>query len=139
MYADPAVFGLFFDKVDPFGAASAARPVGWRDGMITMMGAFGVDSAEELRAAWAALNRARARSDFPADRLAEMERLFYGFPTHILPDGTEVPFTAETYTRISEDTRRWRDPVRGMRAKVRAVEQFRTMFRRVVDLERQRD
>ncbi|MCE2652829.1 MAG: ABC transporter substrate-binding protein [bacterium] len=136
MYADPAVFGRFFDKVDPFNAASSARPVGWRDGMITMMGAFGVDSAEELRAAWAALNRARSRSDFPADRLAEMERLFYAFPSHIMLDETEVPFTPDTYAAISEDTRNWRDPEQGTRAKVRAVEEFRAMFRRVVELER---
>lgn len=131
----------FADQTNPFDLASDTTVKGWRTGLIIMMGAFGVDAGDELRAAWLALNRARANPSFPPDRLAEMERLFYSFPEHQVVEKdssiTRLPFSAENYKRISDDTNRWRDPVKGTRARIAATQFFRDTFQRVVDLERQ--
>ncbi|MFN0010581.1 MAG: ABC transporter substrate-binding protein [Phycisphaerales bacterium] len=130
----------FADKTNPFDLASDTPVRGWRTGLIVMMGAFGVDAGEELRGAWDALNKARTDSAFPPDRLAEMTRLFYSFPEHemVAKDGTttRVPFTAETYKAISDDTNRWRDPVKGTRARIAYTEYFRSTFRKVRELGR---
>lgn len=131
----------FADKTNPFDLASDTPVRGWRTGLIVMMGAFGVDAGEELRAAWRALNAARGNTSFPQDRLAEMERLFYSFPEHMI-DGKAagesprtLPFTAENYKAISDDTNRWRDSVKGTRARIAYTEYFRRVFTQVAAME----
>ncbi len=133
----------FADKTNPFDLASDTPVRGWRTGLIVMMGAFGVDAGEELRAAWKALNAARGNTAFPPERLAEMERLFYSFPDHVIEGkaattlARSVPFTAENYKAISDDTNRWRDPVKGTRARIAYTEYFRRTFKQVVAMERE--
>jgi len=87
------------DKVNPFELATKSKPAGWRDAIGLMIGAFSCDIAEEQRAAWGALNRARVDGAFSRDTLAEMESLFYAFPTTRTPDG-ELAFTPETFKSV---------------------------------------
>jgi ABC-type Fe3+ transport system substrate-binding protein len=85
MYEKYARF--FVDKSNPFEAASDVKSNGWRSSIPPMMAAFGIDTAPEVRAAWKALNEARSQSGFPAERLAEMEKLFYSMPMHTFREG----------------------------------------------------
>ncbi len=130
----------FADRTNPFTLASDTPIRGWRTGLIVVMGAFGIDAGDELRVAWAALNRARGNTAFPPAVLAEMESLFYSFPEHeiVNADGTRrsLPFTEANYKAIADDTNRWRDPVKGVRARIAYTEHFRAALARVADLER---
>lgn len=136
MYAKPYL-EHFADQTNPFEIASDTGTRGWRDGMIVMMGAFGIDTSDDLRAAWIALNQARGNEAFPPEKLAEMERLFYALPPHTLRDGRTLEFTEANYRAIADDTRRWRDPERGTRAKIQATQFFKTNYRKVVEIARQ--
>ena len=127
---------LFTDKVDPFALASAAKPIGWRDAMTVMMGSFGVDAASELRAAWTALNRARANPNFDQATLAEMERLFYSFPSHPMVDGSSKVLNAANHDAIKSDIKRWRDAKRTPKVRIAYTEYFRQTFAKVVALGR---
>lgn len=120
------------DKVDPFVLATDARPAGWRSAIGVMMGAFGIDSAHEQRRAWAALTRARSAPGFPPGTLAEMERLFYAWPTTEV-DGKELEFTAENFRAIRGV---WRDPSRQAALIARYTLFFRGAYDRVERLER---
>jgi hypothetical protein len=71
----------FMDQVDPFELASDISNPGWRTGVQMMMGAFGIDSAEECRAAWDAIARAETDPNFPRGQLEAMRELFFSFPT----------------------------------------------------------
>lgn len=121
------------DRVDPFEIASSATVQGWRDGMIVMFGCW-IDAGEDMRRAWRALNLARADPGRSASDLAEMERLFYAMPMHTLMDGREVEFGPATYRQISDDVNRWRDPVRGTRAKIAYTRFFKENWRKVADM-----
>lgn len=136
MYA--AYADYMADKTNPFDIASDTPRRGWRDGMIIMMGCFGIDTSFELRAAWAALVAARGNTTFPPERLAEMERLFYAMPEHELrdKDGStrRLLFSETNYKAISDDTARWRDPAKGPRARIAYTQFFRENYRRVVEL-----
>jgi iron(III) transport system substrate-binding protein len=136
MYAK--YLGAFADRTDPFAIASTAKVRGWRDGLIVMMGAFAIDTAPECRAAWSALNSARADANFPRATLDEMERLFYAMPEHTMLDGSKLPFNEANYKKISDDIKRWRDPERSALTRIAYTEFFRDMYRRVVDLASQR-
>ena len=127
---------LFADKVDPFTLASAAKPIGWRDAMTVLMGSFGVDAASELRAAWTALNMARANLDFDEGTLAEMDRLFYSFPDHPMADGTTKTISAANHDAIRADIKRWRDAKRTPEVRIAYTEYFRRTFAKVVELGR---
>ena len=70
----------FIDRVDPFEIVSDVENPGWRTGVQVMMGAFGVDLADECREAYAAIEDARRSDDFTARQVAELEDLFYAFP-----------------------------------------------------------
>ena len=96
-------FDKFADKVDPFAAASKAKPLGWRDSMIMLMGCFGVDAADELREAWRVLRERRADKSVDAATLAKMEELFYSFPPHVMRDGSTVAFGPATARSIVAD------------------------------------
>jgi len=87
------------DKVDPFELATQSKPAGWRDAIGLMMGCFACDIADEQRAAWAALIRARANPSFPRATLDEMETLFYSFPTTEAGEGS-LAFTPENFKAI---------------------------------------
>lgn len=140
MYAQPWA-AFLADRSNPFELASAAPVRGWRDGMIVMMGCFGIDAAEECREAYRVLSRARASvragdGRVSASELAEMERAFYAMPTHTLADGRELEFNAANYGAISADTDRWRDPSRGPEARIGYVRFFRGQYARVLELGR---
>lgn len=121
----------FIDKADPFAAASDVKSAGWRTAIGLMMGAFGIDTAEEQRAAWRALNAARADPAFPPETLARMEALFYAWPPITLPDGTTLAFNPENYRDIAAA---WRDPAVAARAKIEYTSFFRDSYREVVAL-----
>jgi len=73
-------FDVFIDQVDPFTLASDVKNPGWRTGVQVMMGCFGIDIAEDCRAAYKAFNFARASEDFTEADLRELELLYYAFP-----------------------------------------------------------
>jgi iron(III) transport system substrate-binding protein len=122
----------FIDRVDPFELVADVAPRGWRAAIGLMMGAFAIDIADEQRAAWAALNRARADTAFPRERLVEMERLFYAWPVTAVK-GQELEFTPENFKAVREA---WRDPREQGRLKVEYTRFFRGNYRRIVELSR---
>ncbi len=132
----PELFARFTDKTNLFEIASTVPTKGWRDGMIVMMGCFGIDSLEQLQKAWRALRAARADSAFPKDVLAKMEAAFYALPPHTMTDGTTLEFNEKNYAKIAADVTRWRDPVRGPTSRVEYTKFFRTKYREVVSLYR---
>lgn len=92
-------FDQFIDPVDPFEIVSDVQNPGWRTGVQVMMGAFGIDIANECRAAYRALHRARASDAFSKAELDELDALFYAFPETEI-DAQMVPFTEETYSTV---------------------------------------
>lgn len=131
---EPEFMRHYVDKSNPFELASPMMPRGWRDAIAPMMGAFGIDTAAEQRAAWRHLSKARELRGFPAETLAEMERLFYAMPVHRTQDGRDLEFNEENYRAISDDTSRWRDPVKSQRARIGYTGFFRENYRDVSDL-----
>ncbi len=119
------------DRVNPFEIASGVKPAGWRGSIGIMMGAFAIDVADEQRAAWRALTRARRGAGFDAARLAEMERLFYGFPEHRMPDGGVLAFSPENFKAISDS---WKDRAFRTRCEIAYAAFFRESYARVVEL-----
>lgn len=103
----------FVDRVNAFEIASTTPSRGWRSALRPMMGSFAIDIHHDQTRAWAAMNRARA-AGAPAETLAEMERLFFAWPTHTLrtkaQDGTyrdeSVEFNEANYRAIRSD---WRE------------------------------
>lgn len=73
-------FDHFIDPVDPFEIVSDVKNPGWRTGVQVMMGCFGIDIANECRAAYKALNDAKASGQFSDAEIAELDALFYAFP-----------------------------------------------------------
>ncbi len=135
--------GHFVDKANPFEIAANLKGRGWRDSIAIMMGAFGIDTADELKEAWAALTRARANPAFPKGTLAEMERAFYAMPMHeVTPKDGPPPtpmlleFSEANFKAISDDTKRWRDPAKTDRARIAYTRFFLDQYAKVVDLER---
>ncbi len=130
------------DKVNPYLQAGTDKPSPWRSAIGPMMGAFGIDTADELRRAWRALAEARADQSFPPEVLAEMERLFYALPVHEMPPveagkpGELLPLTPENYGVIRNS---WRDPQHpgwAVKSQIAYVEFFRENYSRVVRLSR---
>ena len=128
-YADEMI-----DRVDPFELASDTTPAGWRSSIGVMMGAFAIDVADAQRDAWRALNAARSDPGFDRARLDEMERLFYAWPEHEMPDGSRLPFDPENYRTIRNS---WRDPANPdwqRLSEIRYTRFFRENYRRIVEL-----
>jgi iron(III) transport system substrate-binding protein len=123
--------GVMMDKVRPWDAASGTLPAGWRAGILVMMGAFAVDNAHDLRAAWAALNHARQTLPSDSPVLAEMERLFHAFPETEMPDGTRLSFTPQTFGSISTA---WKSPMFKTRCEIAYTNFFRENYRRILSL-----
>ena len=124
----------FVDKADLFKLASEATPKGWRSSIGVMMGAFAIDTADEQRAAWAALNKARETPGFAPARFDEMERLFYAWPSTRLPDGRVLDFTPETCKAI---VAAWKEPGMMPRTKIGYTEFFAGNYRRILELARE--
>lgn len=124
-------FSFFIDKVDPFTLASKTKPnKDWRPLIGIMMGAFGIDTAHDQRAAWRALNAARAERGFPSDRLDEMERLFYAWPVTVSAAGT-LDFSPENAKAIRDA---WKQGGQD-RAVIEYSRFFRENYRHIVALE----
>jgi ABC-type Fe3+ transport system substrate-binding protein len=138
----------FIDRANPFDLASPVKPRGWRDAIAPMMAAFAIDCEAEVRAAWRALNSARAAAAADPSMvplLERMEAMFYAMPDHPMPAGApaaggaaSLPFTEANYRAIADATDRWRDPVRGAEARIAYTRFFREQYRRVVEAWRNR-
>ena len=133
MYRDYA--DRMIDKVDPFAAASTVKEQGWRSAIGPMMGAFAIDIHADLVEAWDAMRRAR-EAGAPAEALAEMDSLFYAFPTHTMPDGSELEFNEANYGAIKAE---WSKGGRDGRPTKSAMfteytRFFRANYRRIVEL-----
>lgn len=120
------------DQVDPFKIASTVKPAGWRSGIGIMMGAFAIDTAREQRRAWNALNAARRDPSFSPATLAEMETLFYSWPTTSV-EGKEVEFTQDTFKAVRES---WRRPGFQQECEIRYTQHFLRVYARVAELGR---
>lgn len=138
MYGPGGYMPYFVDQVNPFELASDVAPRGWRSGIAPMLAAFGIDTSDELKRAWVALNGARRDPAFPPERLAAMEALFYAMPPHTMKDGATVIFSEATYKAVKEDTNSWRDPEHGRRALIGYAAFFRANYRRVVEMAEER-
>lgn len=124
----------FVDAVTPFESASTVKSQGWRTAIPIMMGAFGIDSGAEQRAAWEAIERARRTGSVSAERIKEMERTFYAMPMHPMPDGSLLPFAPENYRAIRES---WRDPAHPgwlATSELAYRRQFVENYRRIIEL-----
>lgn len=129
----------FIDPVDPFAAAADVPSRGWRSAIPVMMGAFGVDSDEELQEAWAALWRLRERAAGDpawAPVLARAEAAFYAFPTQRVPEddgqSRELLFGEEHYGAVRDV---WRDAEAAAEARIAYTRFFRDRYKEVVELE----
>jgi len=126
-------FEYFKDPVVPFEIASDVENPGWRTGVQMMMGAFGIDSADHCRRAWAAIVDASTDPSFPPGVLAEMRARFHMFPETPLPrgDGTVdlVAFSEATYREIRD---MWRDPVVEGRLRIAYTSFFIDRYKEVV-------
>ncbi|MEM9660852.1 MAG: extracellular solute-binding protein [Planctomycetota bacterium] len=130
MYAEH--FDRFVDRVNPYDLAGDESPAGWRSSIGPMMGAFGIDTGTELKAAWAALHRARSNDGFPSEVLEAMEEAFYAMPTHVMPDGSKLVFSPNNYRVIRNS---WRDAEWGTRSRIAYTVFFREQYDRVVRME----
>lgn len=118
--------GHFIDRVDPFLVASNTAPAGWRSAIPIMMGAFGIDNAEECRGAWRALNACRGTPAYDEARAA-----FFAFPATTMPDGAVLEFTPENLGKISAA---WRAPAFRARCEVEYTRFFRESYLRLEKL-----
>jgi iron(III) transport system substrate-binding protein len=124
----------FVDQVTPFESASKVKSQGWRTAIPIMMGAFGIDSSTEQRAAWRAMNDARARPGVSPELIAEMELAFYALPMHTMPDGSTLPFAPENYKAIRDSWRDVKHPDWLQRSELSYRTQFVENYRRVVEM-----
>lgn len=110
-------FDAFVDRVNPFEIVSDVENPGWRTGVQVMMGCFGVDLADECRAAYAALDVARRSGRFTESQIGSLEERFYAFPqTRIesLPVLADVAGASDrARTLIADRGWRWASEVRG--------------------------
>lgn len=133
------------DQVDPFAFASAQEPRGWRSAIRPMMGAFGIDTADELRRAWAVYHRA-AEAGFSGAAREEAERLLYALPDGAgvrrhyerlfgdaegVPAGAFLDFNAENYRAVRET---WRNAALGARLQIVYAALMRENYAEVVRL-----
>ncbi|MFI4881426.1 MAG: ABC transporter substrate-binding protein [Phycisphaerales bacterium JB064] len=132
----------FIDDLDPFAAAADVPLRGWRSAIPVMMGAFGVDSDDELHEAWAALNRLRERARADASLapvLAQAEAALYAFPSQAVvgEDGqvAVLEFNEKNYRAVRNV---WRDPEAAAEARIAYTRFFRDRYKEVVELEARR-
>lgn len=121
-------FDTFIDHVDPFEIVSDVENPGWRTGVQVMMGCFGIDIAVDCRHAFEALNNAIESGQFSDEELAELDNLFYSFPTTDI-DGQPVPFTQDTYSDVRNA---WRPPGAQQRLEIEYTKFFRNNYRELI-------
>ena len=126
MYVDYLEY--FVDQADPFELVSDVKNPGWRTGVQVMMGCFGIDIADDCRAAYSALNDAIASGEFSEEEIAELDELFYSFPETEV-DGEMVPFTAETFRTVRNV---WRDSKKQAHLEIEYTAFFRNNYREIV-------
>ena len=126
MYAQ--YFDHFIDPVDPFEIVSDVMNPGWRTGVQVMMGCFGIDIANECRAAYKALHEAIASGKFSDAELAELDALYYAFPETEI-DGELVAFTPETFRSVRNA---WRDPKRQAQLEIEYTSFYRDNYTELV-------
>jgi len=107
MYTDEHT-RFFVDKeTTPFTLAEPIPYRGWRSSIAPLMVAMAIANHNELVDAWEALNQLRdaaERNPSLAEPLAELERIFYAFPTHTFPEDSAAtdadgnPLAATTVT-----------------------------------------
>lgn len=150
----------FVDRVNPFDVAAPLPDRRWRRAIDVMMGAFAVDTLDDLRAAWEAINNAKRAGSLPGATIEEMEREFNAFPKGAdverlaaklfpglkLPADATLDFSPEVTdageggrnTRKDDNCRRiaatWADADLKARLRVVYTEFFREKYRRVVEL-----
>ncbi len=103
MYADYRPY--LVDQADPFALASDVPTRGYRPAIGPLMAAFGIDTAEECRTAWRALNQARkahTAGQLDQKHLDEMTDLFYAMPEHHFQPGS-IWWPAEVNNGIDRD------------------------------------
>jgi len=118
----------FVDKADPFTLVSDVKNPGWRKGVQVMMGAFGIDIANDCRAAYKALNDAKASGRFSDDEITELDDLFFAFPETEV-DGEMVPFSEATYHQVRNE---WKKPGREAVLKIEYTNFYRDNYRELV-------
>lgn len=134
------------DRVNPYAAASDVPAAGWRSAIGLMMGAFAVDTHEQVGEAWRTLRDARAAGVDPA-MIAHAEQVFFAFPepeqvrTHwralfgtaepALPEAATLPFTPENYGAIRDS---WRDQAIESRLSIVYAQIFAENYRRVIEM-----
>ena len=129
MYVDYVDY--FVDKADPFKLVSKVENPGWRTGVQVMMGCFGIDIANECRAAYTALNKAEvARNSgmITSEEFAELDALFYAFPETEI-DGEMVPFTSDTFRTVRNV---WRDSKVQAQLEIEYTDFYRQNYREIV-------
>lgn len=114
--------------IDPFAAASRTPSLGWRSAVAPLMAAFGIETHDDMRRAWEALNGLRASGRDPA-LAAELEALFHSFPHHTMKDGSKLPVSAENWSAIRADWRDAQSTGRWNRIRVEYAEYFRRVYR----------
>jgi ABC-type Fe3+ transport system substrate-binding protein len=133
--------GAFVDRIAPFDVASRIANPGWRTGVEVMLGCSSIDTAQECRAAWGAIARAKADPAFPADALFAMEEAFFAFPdTPVDAEGTftDAPSPARVLPWVKDNFRdirnSWRPPGAQQRAEIAYTRFFKAQYRRVLEL-----
>ena len=121
-------FDYFMDQVNPFEIVSDVKNPGWRTGVQVMMGCFGIDIAEDCRAAYEALGEAKASGKFSEAEIAELDALYFAFPETEV-DGEMVPFTEETYRTVRNE---WKKEGRQVRLEIEYTRFYRENYREIV-------
>jgi len=127
-------FPYFMDQVNPFEIVSDVKNPGWRKGVQVMMGCFGIDIADDCRAGYEALGKAKASGKFSDDEIAELDSLYFAFPETEI-DGVMVPFTEETYGAVRGE---WRKEGRQVRLEIEYTRFYRENYREIVRRVRER-
>tara|TARA_R110000868_G_scaffold241497_2_gene496323 strand:+ start:70215 stop:71783 length:1569 start_codon:yes stop_codon:yes gene_type:complete len=127
-------FPYFMDQVNPFEIVSDVKNPGWRTGVQVMMGCFGIDIADDCRAAYEALGDAIASGKFSDAEIAELDALYFAFPETDV-DGEMVPFTEATYDAVRNE---WRKPGRQQRLEIEYTQFYRDNYRTIVRMVRER-
>ncbi|MBO6513690.1 MAG: extracellular solute-binding protein [Phycisphaerales bacterium] len=121
-------FDYFMDQVNPFEIVSDVENPGWRTGVQVMMGCFGIDIAEDCRAAYKALGEAKASGAFSDAEIVELDALFFAFPETEV-DGEMVPFTEATYRTVRNE---WRKEGRQVRLEIEYTRFYRENYQEII-------
>lgn len=119
-------FDRFMDKVNPFELAGTHPSRGWRSGLLMMMGAFAVDTADEQRAAWRAMQEASAKHRHVGPEVLRMREVFYSWPEVTMPDGSRLGFNEANLKAIADAWRK--DKAFAARSRIEITAFFREQY-----------